>query len=104
MKTLEEALKFITEKYKNTEANYPELAKLSDTEKIKFDIRHCTLHSVKLAGKLASIISEDADHGESLDTEKVKKLAVKELINALVLADRVGLSVEELIKRIPGEA
>ncbi|MDO8572756.1 MAG: hypothetical protein Q7S11_03255 [bacterium] len=103
MKTLEEALKFITEKYKNTEANYPELAKLSDTEKIKFDIRHCTLHSVKLAGKLASI-SEDADHGESLDTEKVKKLAVKELINALVLADRVGLSVEELIKRIPEEA
>ena len=103
MKTLTEAQKFITEKYKNTESSYPELAKLSDEERVKFDVRHCALHSVKIAGKLAAI-SEDADHGESLDTEKVKKLAVKELINALVLADRVGLSAEELLKRIPDEA
>jgi len=103
MKTLAEAQKFITEKYKNTEKNYPELAKLSGEERVKFDVRHCALHSVKLAGKLAAV-SEDADHGENLDTEKVKKLAVKELINALVLADRVGLSAEELLKRIPDEA
>ncbi len=103
MKTLTEAQKFITEKYKNTEKNYPELAKLSGEERVKFDVRHCALHSVKLAGKLAAV-SEDADHGGSLDTEKVKKLAVKELINALVLADRVGLSADELIKRISEEA
>lgn len=103
MKTLAEAQKFISEKHKNTEANYPELAKLSAEERVKFDVRHCALHSVKLAGKLASV-SEDADHGESLDTEKVKKLAVKELINALVLADRVGLNADEMLKRIPEEA
>jgi len=103
MKTLTEAQKFITEKYKNTESSYPELAKLSDEERVKFDVRHCALHSVKIAGKLAAV-SEDADHGENLDTEKVKKLAVKELINALVLAGRVGLSAEELLKRIPDEA
>ena len=103
MKTLTEAQKFIAEKYRNTETNYPELAKLSGEERVKFDVRHCVLHSVKLAGKLAAV-SEDADHGGSLDTEKVKKLAVKELINALVLAGRVGLSAEELLKRIPDEA
>src|SRR3989344_5383981 len=103
MKTLTEDQKFITEKYKNTESSYPELAKLSDEERVKFDVRHCALHSVKIAGKLAAV-SEDADHGENLDTEKVKKLAVKELINALVLAGRVGLSAEELLKRIPDEA
>ena len=103
MKTLTEAQKFIAEKYKNTGENYPELAKLSDEERIKFDVRHCALHSVKLAGKLATV-SEDADHGESLDVEKVKKFAVKELINALVLADRVGLSAEELLKRVSEEA
>ncbi len=103
MKTLTEAQKFITEKYKNTEANYPELAKLSGEERVKFDVRHCALHSVKLAGKLAGV-SEDMDHGESFDTEKVKRLAVKELINALVLAGRVGLSADEMLKRIPEEA
>ena len=103
MKTLAEAQKFITEKYKNTEENYPELAKLSDEERVKFDVRHCALHSIKIAGKLAAV-SEDADHGETLDTEKVKKLAVKELINALVLADRVGLSADELLKRVSEEA
>lgn len=102
MKTLTEAQKFISEKYKNTKEHYPELAKLSGEERIKFDVRHCALHSVKLAGKLAAI-SEDGDHGKDLDTEKVKKLAVKELINALVLAERVGLSAEELLKRVPDE-
>lgn len=103
MKTLNEALTFITEKYKNTGSNYPELSVLSDTEKVKFDVRHCALHSAKLAGKLADV-SEDADHGGNLDTEKVKSLAVKELINALVLADRVGLSADDLLKRVSDEA
>lgn len=103
MKTLTEAQKFLSEKYKNTEEHYPEFAKLSVEERAKFNVRHCALHSVKLAGELAAV-SEDADHGENLDTEKVKKLAVKELINALVLADRVGLNADEMLKRVPNEA
>ena len=102
MKTLSEAMEFVAEKYKDTESNYPELAVLSDAEKVKFNVRHSALHSAKLAGKL-SALSEDGDHGGNLDTEKVKSLAVKKLINVLVLANRVGLSADELLKRIPEE-
>ena len=56
METLNEALKFIAGKYKNTESNYPELAGLSDVERRKFDVRHCALHSAKLAGKLSLLV------------------------------------------------
>lgn len=103
MNTLREASDFITEKYKETEAEYPQLKGLSDTEKIKFSIKHCVLHSAKITGKLAAI-SEEADHGGDIDITKVETLAVKELINAITLANRIGLSAEELLDRISKEA
>jgi len=103
MKTLDEALKFIAEKYKNTEEYYPDLAGMTAEEKLKFAVRHCAIHSAKTTGKL-SALCEDADHGDKLDIEKAKTLAVKELINSLTLADRVGLTAEELLKKISKEA
>jgi hypothetical protein len=100
MNTLNEALTFVSEKYKETETEYPELRGLSDAEKIKFSIRHCVLHSAKITGKLAAI-SEGTDHGSPIDMEKVRGFAVKEMINALTLASRIGLSGDELLNRIP---
>jgi len=76
---------------------------MSDDERVRFAVRHCVMHSAKTTGKIAALC-EDADHNTKLDVESVKKLAVKELINSLTLADRVGLSAEDLLKMIEKEA
>lgn len=100
MKDLKDASNFIKAKYKCTEVEYPKLSGLTKDDIDAFNVRHSSLHASKLAGKLAAL-SEDVDHGSELDREKAKDIIVKQLINVLILADRLDIEVEDLVAEIP---
>ena len=98
-KELNEVIRLIAEKYPFNEEKYPELKNANKKEVLKFAIRHSALHFSKTTGKI-SAISEDADHGEEINIDELKKQSAKSLINTLRIAELLNMSGEDLIKLI----
>jgi hypothetical protein len=78
---------------------YPAIAPLDGRELQIFCVRHSALHFSKTAGQLAEL-AEAIDHGAELKTEALRKIAISSLVNALKLADEVGLSGSEMAAEI----
>ena len=78
-----------------TEAEYPELVGKDAQQRLIFALRHSAIHFAKTAGKIAAA-SEAADHGGELNIEELRLNVPKALINALRLAELVGMKGEEI--------
>lgn len=78
---------------------YPELAGKDEKQTLAFALRHSALHFSKTAGKIAAV-SEDIDHGEEIEIDKIRKNTVKALMNTLRLAELVGLSGQDLVQSV----
>lgn len=96
---IDKLIVFIAEHFKFDEATYPELKGASSEKRLEFAIRHSALHFSKTTGKIAAV-SEDADHGGSLDIEAVKENVSKALISVLRLAELVGMSETDIVDAI----
>lgn len=81
------------------EKKYPELAGASEKERFLFALRHSGLHFAKTAGKVAAV-GEDLDHGGEPDVAELKKQVWKSLVNAFWLADKIGMTEEEILDAI----
>ena len=79
--------------------SYPSTAPMDTLQIQQFCVRHSALHFSKTAGQLAAI-AEAADHGAELKTDSLKKIAVNSVVNALKLADEIGLSAQEIADHI----
>ena len=103
MQTLQTLSEQIATVWKCDSGRYPELAGVTDQERKNFLIKHSILHITKTAGKLA-VVCENFDHTRELKEESVEEckiLATKMFINALKLAEEVGVSPDELLQRAP---
>ena len=78
---------------------YPATSPMNALEIQLFCVKHSALHFSKTAGQLAAI-AEAIDHGAELKTESLRKIAVSSLVNALKLADEVGLTSKDLVEEI----
>lgn len=78
---------------------YPTLGGMSEPEVRNFCVRHSALHFSKTAGQLAAL-AEALDHGSELRLEKLQKIAVNSVVNALKLADEAGLSANDIASEI----
>ena len=96
---LDKLIQFTAEHFVFDENAYPELAGVTDEEKLKFALRHSALHFAKTAGKIAALV-EGMDHGKKLDTEEIKANIPKELINTLRLAELVDMTEADIIRAI----
>lgn len=96
---IDKLIKFITGHFHFDAETYPELEGASDESKLRFAIRHSAIHFAKTAGKVVAV-SEKADHGEQIDFDSLKVDIPKSIVNALRLAQLVGMSGEDIIKAI----
>ena len=99
MNEIERLINFIAEHHKFDAIKYPELNGASPEEILKFAVRHSALHFSKTAGKIAAV-SENTDHDGQIDVEEIKINLSKGFINALRLAELVGMSEKELIDSV----
>ncbi len=97
--SLDKLIKLITKHFVFDEKTYPELKGMNKEERLAFAIRHSALHFAKTAGKVAAV-SEDADHGDEIDVQELKKNIPKAFINALRLAELVDMSASDIIRAI----
>ena len=95
MSTLSSLISLAAQRHACTEGDYPELAGKDAQQRRIFALRHSAIHFAKTAGKIAAV-SEAADHGGELDIEELRRNVPKALINALHLAELVGMSGEEI--------
>jgi len=82
---------------------YPELAGMNNDQRRNFLVKHSLLHISKTGGKIASVC-ENFDHEgvpNIQSTEALQEGAVKMFVNALKLAEEVGLSADDLIAQSP---
>ena len=82
---------------------YPALAGMNAEERRNFLVKHSLLHITKTAGKLAAIC-ENFDHESKNapeDEENLKIGVIKLFVNALKLAEEVGLTAEDLLNKAP---
>jgi len=77
------------------ETNYPALKGATEEAKLAFALHHSALHFSKTAGKIAKVV-EDIDHGGGLDMESLKANVWKSFINTAWLAEKIGMSNEEI--------
>lgn len=96
---LDRLIAYIRDNFPFNEEAYPELKSATEEEKKKFAVRHSALHFSKTAGKIASV-SEDTDHGEEIDQEKLEENIPKALINVLRLAEIIGMTEKDIIKAL----
>jgi hypothetical protein len=82
---------------------YPELQGKALDERRNFLVKHSLMHIAKTSGKLASVCEEfDHNGGYEPDSEEMLKgYATKLFVNALKLAEEVGLSADDLLQRAP---
>lgn len=92
-------IEFVTKHNIFNEKKYPELAGATQEEIFRFAVKHSALHFSKVAGKVAAV-SESVDHGGVTDVEELKKSISKTVVNALRLAEVIGMTGEEIIQRI----
>ena len=100
IRSLQEAIDFIAEKFVFDEASYPLLQKLSPEEKLQFSVNHSLQHMAKVLGKIATHL-EDVDHGGAGSADLLHEGLVKQLINVLRLAELLDISGDDLLKDIP---
>lgn len=93
---IDKLIQFIAKHFKFDAATYPELQGKNESEILAFAIRHSALHFAKTAGKVVAV-SEDADHGNSLDIEELKANVPKALINTLRLAELLHMSERDIL-------
>ncbi len=72
------------------------------TKEMAFAADHTLKHVVKSAGALAAEL-EKFDHSGRFDPEPLRTIAVKQTINALNLANALGITAEELGESIRKE-
>ncbi|MEK7520221.1 MAG: hypothetical protein AAB581_03215 [Patescibacteria group bacterium] len=96
---LDKLIAFVTAHFPFDENVYPELKGADEKQRFLFAVRHSAIHFAKTAGKIAAV-SEDADHGDDIDTEKLKENVPKALINTLRLAELLGMSEKDLTRAI----
>lgn len=92
---------FIGERYIFDEQSYPGIGQLSPKQRALFVVRHSALHVMKSAGVLAAQ-AESGDHGNSMDAAELKIATTKTLVNALKLAQELGMTAEDLAAQVPG--
>jgi hypothetical protein len=101
MHTLQELIDHIGKTWVCDAARYPELAGMSEVDRLNFIIKHQVLHLSKTTGKLATL-AEAYDHsreGLGEASEELRNLATKLFINSLKLAEEVGMSADDLLTR-----
>mgnify|MGYP001558950578 CR=1 FL=1 len=92
-------IQFVAKHHVFDENKYPELKDATPDEIVRFAIKHSALHFSKAAGKVATV-SESVDHGGDIDAEELKKNISKTIVNALRLAEVIGMTGEDIIQRI----
>lgn len=84
---------FTQERYVNSDLSTPEKA-------LAFAVGHSQKHMAKTTGQIAAE-TEKHDHGGNMDIESLKVATAKAVVNALNLANALGMTAEEIAKRIP---
>lgn len=103
MSQLSRLMKHISATWVCDETRYPQLAAMSAAERQDFVVKHSLLHLMKTMGKIAAVC-EHLDHGEPYahkDAAELEASAVKLFVNVLKLADELGLSADDLVRRAP---
>ncbi len=102
--TTEELLNMVAEAWPINAKEYPVLAKMPQTPKTRqgFGVAHANLHIMKSCGAVAALV-EGSDHsGFSSDVigggdnNDLRKLAIKQVLNALRLAELTGVTGEDI--------
>lgn len=101
MQNLDTLIAFIAKHFPFDENAYPELAGKGPEQVKIFALNHLALHFSKTAGKIATV-SERVGHGAAVDVDALRQNTTKAFINALRLAELVGLSGEQLIQSVEG--
>ena len=81
---------------------YPNLRDMNRPQRVDFAVRHILSHLVKQTGKIATVC-EGADHvGASADEDGfvVQGAAVKTFINAVRLAEVLGIPPDEFLELV----
>jgi hypothetical protein len=99
MKTIEELMEYIGQRYVFNADHYPALQHDTIDPKL-FGISHSVLHMNKSLGKIAAE-AEYADHGGTLSQDELEKATTKMLINVLKLAETIGMTPDQLASKIP---
>ena len=99
MQSLDSLIAFIAKNHPFNAEKYPELLGKDEDQRLVFALRHTALHFSKTAGKIAAV-SEDVDHGGTVDMSDLRVNTVKSLINTLRLAELIGLSGADLMREI----
>lgn len=97
---LHEIMHYIGERYTFTAEHYPALKNATPEERRAFAVNHSVYHMAKSVGKLASEC-EAADHGGEMDEAALRRATVKMLINALKLAEEIGMDADDLAREVP---
>lgn len=90
--TIGTAYAFVPEKYPALEGATSEQTRL-------FAVGHSLKHMAKTTGNIAAVL-EAADHGATVRYDRLKVEAVKMTINALNLANALGMTAAELVEEI----
>lgn len=100
--TLDALMKFIGERYRFTDEEYPSLPLLRwhPEKRAGFILKHAVLHMNKSLGVLATE-AEAADHGGDIDGQKINSALAKMLISILKLAEERGLTGGRLAALVP---
>lgn len=93
MAYIAEHFPFTQEKYPKLDFSTPDRARMSGVE-------HSLVHITKTGGKLATQV-ERFHHGGPVSDAELEKEAAKAVVNALNLANALGMSAEQLAEMIP---
>ncbi|MHB8651858.1 MAG: hypothetical protein ACYC8S_01850 [Minisyncoccota bacterium] len=99
-KDLAHLMSYIGARYTFTPEHYPPLEGVTRDQKKAFAVSHSVYHICKSVGKLAAEC-ERHDHGGAINDAPLKEGTVKMFINAVKLAEELGISAQELADSIP---
>lgn len=103
MQEMQKLMAHLAKVWECNKQRYPELAGMTPDQRRNFLVKHSVLHIAKTNGRIAAIC-EDFDHNGLIDDDEVTALqiaTVKMFVNALKLAEEVGLSASDLLARAP---
>lgn len=98
---IDKLIAFIAENFVFDERTYPELKGKPESERLAFAINHSALHFAKTAGKIATV-AEGMHHGEEQNLAELKVNVPKAIVNALRLAEVIGMTEKDIISAIEG--
>jgi hypothetical protein len=101
--TAQQLIDFVHSSTPLTEDNYPVLAQLSGDPREHFIVGHSLRHLSKSVGKMQAFI-EAAEHGESLNKEKLKEKVIAASFSICKLCAVLGISGDELVAGVAGMA